>query len=157
MARRGHRPDHARPSLSTTRNERRSQNRSTPAQIYDDLLEEALRQSSPDLGRPLKRRKSQRPADEIITIDSEGSEAGEDKGTSERDVVVIDSSSQEGDDSEDEEMEWDNVDLMTFPNSEDILDTEASLVVREVTLTTTPQKSTFILNLKTTKRIGKNE
>ena len=147
MTRKGHHPENARPSHRTPRTEHRSQKRNTPAQIYDDLLEEALQQSSPDLGRPLKRRKSQRGPDEVIAIDS-GSSVGDDtKGTSERDVVVIDSSSNEREDSDDEEMEWDNVDLTTFPTSDDIPDTQESPAVREVTLTTTPQKSTFVVSL----------
>jgi hypothetical protein len=145
MTNRGHRPENSRPSRPTPRNERRSHKRTTPAQIYDDLLEEALRQSSPDLDRPLKRRKSQRASDEVIAIDSDGSGVDEVKSTSDRDVIIIDSSANECDDSDDEEMEWDNVDLTTFPTSEDIPDTQESPVIKEVTLTTTPQKSTFVL------------
>ena len=157
MTKRGPRLEDSRPSHRTSHTEHRSQKRNTPAQIYDDLLDEALQQSSPDLGRPLKRRKSQRGADEVITIDSGDSGVDESKGTSERDVVVIDSSSNDGENSDDDEMEWDNVDLTTFPTSDDIPDTQESPSIREVTLTTTPQKSTFALSFNGTKNLGRNE
>ena len=143
MVRRGRRPE------NTRRTPRSEQKRNTPAQIYDDLLEEALRQSPTDLGRPLKRRKSQRPADEVITIDSESLGVDEIKGTSEWDVAVMDSSPKEQE-SEDEEMEWDDVDLTTVPASEDIPETQTSPAVGDITLTATPQKSTFVLGLKVT-------
>jgi len=151
MTKRGPRLEDSRPSHRTSHTEHRSQKRNTPAQIYDDLLDEALQQSSPDLGRPLKRRKSQRGADEVITIDSGDSGVDESKGTSERDVVVIDSSSNDGENSDDDEMEWDNVDLTTFPTSDDIPDTQESPSIREVTLTTALQKSTFALSFDGTK------
>lgn len=118
----------------------RFKGRSSPYEIYDDLLEEALRQSSPNEERPLKKRKSQRDSSEVIVVDDLSSDNA--KPGKEKDVVVIEGSSNE-EESDDEEMEWDNVDLNSGQFSEDVTETQTSPIVREVTLTTTPQKSTY--------------
>ena len=115
----------------------RRQGHTGPSEIYDNLLEEALQQSSPNDPRPLKNRKSQRGTSEVAVVDE--SSRDELKNGKENDVVVIESSSNEF--SDEEGMEWDNVDL--YHPSEDVTETQTSPVIREVTLVSTPQKSTF--------------
>lgn len=115
--------------------------RNGPSEIYEDLLEEALRQSSPNEERPLKRRKSQRDSSDVIVVDEMSSE--ERTSIKEKDAVVIESSSSI-EESEDEEMEWDNVDLNTGQFSENVTETQISPVIREVTLTQTPTKSEYV-------------
>src|SRR5271167_529798 len=107
--RKGNRGNSGNPGPSSRRSHGRprSSGRNAPTEIYDDLLEEALRQSSPHEDRPLKRRKSQRDPSEVIVVEDLSSadvNSGQDS-----DVVVIESSTNEATD--DEEMEWDNVDL----------------------------------------------
>ena len=113
----------------------RRQGRTDAADIYDDLLEEALRQSSPHQG-PLKKRKSQRDPSGVLVDDMRSEEV---KSGKEKDVIVIENSN---DVSDDEDMEWDTIDL--HPLSEDVTETQTSPVIREVTLISTPQKSVFV-------------
>jgi hypothetical protein len=121
-------------------------------EIYDDLLDEALRQSpgADDGERPLKRRKSRRPPTEVIIIDDSASGLEDvdipTQKRKEREVVVIESSRESADDDEDddEEMEWDNVDLTALPTSEEIQEPEPATEIREVTLNATPQKSPYL-------------
>lgn len=114
---------------------------STSNEIYDDLLDEALQQVSQDESRPLKKRKSQRDASQVIMVDDVSSGVEEIIPKNGRDVVIVGSSESEEQQSDDEdEMDWDDVDLAALPISEGAEGTVP--VVREVTLTTTPQKST---------------
>src|SRR5271168_3823784 len=109
-----------RASLARRERQVERQLRQSPADIYDDLLDEALRNTpaTPE-SRPLKRRRSARGDAEVIVVDNAESERdvapetrGNGGGRKGKEVVVIESSTSEGeDDSEDEEMEWDNVDL----------------------------------------------
>ena len=120
----------------------------TSSEIYNDLLNDALRQSSQTDNRPLKKRKSQRDESEITKTGDNISIIDDYRATTEREIVVIDNSASEvseGDD--DEEMEWDNIDLAAAPLPEDIAEAQRSPEIREVTLTTIPQKSTFYLIL----------
>jgi hypothetical protein len=114
-------------------------------EIYDDLLQEALRES-PRTGneRPLKKRRSRRDPSEVIVIDdsTSGLEDFGPQKRQEREVVVIESS-RESTDGEDE-MEWDNVDLNALPTSEDIDEPKPVTDVREVTINSTPQKSLYL-------------
>jgi hypothetical protein len=119
----------------------RKQGRTEASDIYDELLEEALRQPSWNDERPLKKRKSQRDSSDVVVVDGLNSE--EVKHRKENDVVVIDSSSNDA--SDDEDIEWDTVDLQ--PLSEDVTETLTSPVIREVTLASTPQKSVFVYPL----------
>ena len=116
---------------------------SRSSEIYDDLLEEVLLQSSPKEDRPLKKRKSQRDSSEVIAIDGPGS--GIDKSTRKggHDVVVIESSSDNMSE-DDDEMEWDTVDLSAAPLPQDFTETETTPAIREVTLAASPKKSTFV-------------
>src|SRR5277367_4763547 len=111
-----------------------------PSGIYDDLLQETLRQSSSNEERPLKRRKSHRDHSQPIVVSNSSLDSV--KSGNDKDVVVIESSSNEI--SDDEEMEWGNVDLDVVPYSDDVTDTQTSPVIREVTLNSTPQKSEYI-------------
>jgi len=120
----------------STRSSRFSLN---PAAIYDDLLEEALRRPSPAHNRPLKKRKSQRNPTEVITIENTSSEQ-ENGITEDKDIVVIDSTDGESVDQDD--MEWDEVELTAVPISEQRLQSEAEPRVKEFALQSTPQKST---------------
>lgn len=113
-----------------------------PSEIYDDLLEEVLTQSSPNDQRPLKKRKSQRNPSDVVVADFESSEElkyGQEKGE-----IVIESFSNDA--SEYEDMEWDTIDL--HPLSEDTAKTQMSPVIREVALVSTPQKSVFVHRLR---------
>jgi hypothetical protein len=120
----------------------RSSGRNAPSEIYEDLLEEVLRQSSPPEERPLKKRKSQRDPSEVIVVEDLSS--ADVKSGQDSDVGVIESSTNEVTD--DEEMEWDNVDLNTASYSEDVTETQTSPVIREVHLVSTPQKSLYVFN-----------
>ena len=112
----------------------------TRNQIYDDLLEEALRQSPhADTNRPLKKRKSQRDPSEVIVIDDSTSGMEDIVPNGERREVVVIESSREASEDEDD-MEWDNVDLNALPTSEDVAEPDQEPEVREVTLNQTPQK-----------------
>jgi len=111
------------------------------ADIYDDLLDEALRQSAQAPNRPLKKRKSQRDPNEMITIDDKSS-GQKNIAIREREVVVIESTAEESVD--EDEMEWDEVDLTAAPISEEALQPEQAAPVREVTLQATPQKATYL-------------
>jgi len=111
------------------------------ADIYDDLLDEALRQSAQVPNRPLKKRKSQRDPNEMITIDDKSS-GQENIAIREREVVVIESTAEESVD--EDEMEWDEVDLTAAPISEEALQPEEAAPVREVTLQATPPKATYL-------------
>lgn len=121
----------------------RRQRRTESSDIYDELLEEALRQPSWNDERPLKKRKSQRDPSDVVVIDGLNSE--EVRPGKENDVVVVGSSSNDA--SDDEDIEWDTVDL--HPLSEDVTETLTSPVIREVTLVSTPQKSVFVYPLRT--------
>jgi hypothetical protein len=111
-------------------------------EIYDELLQEALHESPQDENRPLKRRKSQRDQSQVVIIDDTSSgDNGLVHGKSEE-VVVIDSSSEINSTDEQDEQEWDDIDLTALPISEDITESEATPAVRHVTLATTPQKPT---------------
>jgi hypothetical protein len=113
---------------------------STPAEIYDDLLDQALRDPQQHHERPLKKRKSKRDSPEVIVIDdSSQGEMDEAPYGKESNVVVISSSNE---DSDEDDMEWDNVDLTNLPMSNEALEAETSPVIREVALPATPQKST---------------
>jgi hypothetical protein len=116
----------------------RRQGRTGASEIYDDLLEEALLQSSPSDQRPLKKRKSQRDSSGVVVLDAVSPE--EVNSGKENHAVVIENSSD--DVSDDEDVEWDTVDL--HPLSEDVTETPTSHAVREVALVSTPQKSVFV-------------
>ena len=122
-----------------------SRRRHAHHEIYDDLLEEALRES-PHVGneRPLKKRRSRRDPSEVIVIDdsASGLEDVSPQKRQEREVLVVESS-RESSDGEDE-MEWDNVDLNALPTSEDIDKPKPVTEVREVTINATPQKSLYL-------------
>jgi len=114
--------------------------RPSPAEIYEDLLDEALRNTpSAAEGRPLKRRRSARDGKEVIVVDESDEDGGKEEGKG-KEIVVIEISSSQGGDSDDEEMEWDNVDL-TAITALDVPGAESptSPTIREVTLTNTPQ------------------
>jgi len=114
--------------------------RTSPAEIYEDLLDEALGdRASATEGRPLKRRRSARGDKEAIVVDESEEDGRQEEGKG-KEIVVIEISSSQGDDSDDEEMEWDNVDLtgittLQAPGAE----SPTSPTIREVTLTNTPQ------------------
>src|SRR5438046_2328814 len=94
--RRGNRWTENRQSSSRSRQSRegsRRQRLTGASEIYDDLLDEALHQSSPNDYRPLKKRKSQRDTSEVAVIDQ--SSRNEVKNAEEHDLVVIESSSNE--------------------------------------------------------------
>ena len=129
---------------SSSRQSRGSVRRQRPAgtsEIYDDLLEEVLTQSSPNDQRPLKKRKSQRGPSDVVVVDGGSSE--ELRPGPEKDGIVIESFSNDA--SDDEDMVWDTIDL--HPLSEDTAKTQTSPVIREVALVTTPQKSVFVYHL----------
>jgi hypothetical protein len=118
--------------------------RQSPADIYDDLLDEALRNTpaTPE-SRPLKRRRSARGDAEVIVVYDTESEREVAQGKKEngeggkgKEVVVIESSTSEVNDSEDEEIEWDNVDLTGVTNLDEPAD---SPPVREITLSKAPE------------------
>ena len=151
--RRGNRWTQNRQSSSRSRQSRersRRQRLTGASEIYDDLLEEAFQQSSPNDYRPLKKRKSQRGTSEVAVIDQ--SSQNELKNGEEHDVVVIESSSNEF--SDDEDIEWDNVEL--HPLSEDVTETQTSPVIREVTLVSTPQNSGFFPIKGEIEYVGRN-
>ena len=113
---------------------------STRNEIYDDLLDEALQQVPPDENRPLKKRKSQRDSSQVIVVDDASSEVEEISPKKKRDIVEVESSENEAQQTDDEdEMDWDDVDLAALPTSEATA-AETVPAVREVTLTTTTQK-----------------
>jgi hypothetical protein len=120
---------------------RRTLRRTAPSEVYEDLLEEVLQQQSSTDERPLKKRKSQRDPSQAILIDNTLSELDETRRKDEREMVTDDSSNVS---SEDDEMEWDNVDLATVPVSEGITDTQTSPMVLDITLSTAPQKTMFV-------------
>jgi len=114
--------------------------RPSPAEIYEDLLDEALRNTpSAAEGRPLKRRRSARGGKEVIVVDDSEDDGGKEEGKA-KEIVVIETSSSQDDDSDDDEMEWDNVDL-TAVTALDVpgAGSPTSPAIREVTLTNTPQ------------------
>jgi hypothetical protein len=130
------------PLPESSRSGQRRARRRVPSRqndIYNDLLVEVLSHSSQDEHRPLKRRKSQRPPSEVIQIDDASSDDARAALPKEKEVVVIDSSS-DFSAGEDDEMEWDTVDLTAVPFSEDVTENEMP-AVREITLASTPQKS----------------
>jgi hypothetical protein len=117
---------------------------STRNEIYDDLLDEALQQIPQDEHRPLKKRKSKRDPSNVITID-DASSGMEEIPRNGQDIIVVESSDSGIQQTDDEDgMDWDDVDLAALPTSEDTA-AETVPTVREVTLTTTPSKSTYIL------------
>ena len=111
-------------------------------EIYDVLLDEALRQGSrTDNDRPLKKRKSRRDSNDIIVIDDSHS-AGEDVvSENQREVILVDSSRNSTDNEDD--MEWDDVDLTVLPTSDEPQEIEPAPTVREVTLNAQPQKPLY--------------
>jgi hypothetical protein len=70
--------------------------------------------------------------------------SADDRAVSEKgkQVMIVDSSSDEDED----EMEWDEVDLTAQPMSEDVTESETTPATREVTLARTPQKHTYFFN-----------
>jgi hypothetical protein len=78
----------------------------------------------------------------VIVLDDTSST--DDRAVSEKgkEVMIVDSSSDEDED----EMEWDEVDLTALPMSEDITESETTPATREVTLSRTPQKHTYIFH-----------
>jgi hypothetical protein len=125
-----------RPSSSRqSRGAVRRQGRTGASEIYDDLLEEALLQSSPSDQRPLKKRKSQRAPSGVVVLGDVSPE--EAKPGKENHAVVIENSS--NDVSDDEDVEWDTVDLHP-----DVTETPTSPAILEVALVSTPQKSVFV-------------
>jgi hypothetical protein len=115
---------------------------STRNEIYDDLLDEALQQVPPDENRPLKKRKSQRDSSQVIVVDDASSEVEEISPKKKRDIVEVESSENEAQQTDDEdEIDWDDVDLAALPTSEATA-AETVPAVREVTLTTTTQTPT---------------
>jgi len=139
------RPQTSRGSLARRQQQLERQLRQSPADIYEDLLDEALRSSpATPRSRPLKRRRSARGTDVIVIDDTESDGDGA-RGTKENgeggrghEVVVVESSTS-SDGSEDEEMEWDNVDLTGVTS----LDTPAdSPPVREITMAKPPEIKT---------------
>lgn len=137
--------------------------RQSPADIYNDLLDEALRNTpTSSESRPLKRRRSARGDAEVIVVDDSASErsaaqrrkengkGGRGKGKGKgKEVVVIESSTTEVDDSEDEEMEWDNVDLTGVTSLDQPAD---SPPVREITLSKAPGTKTTLFSFNDTSK-----
>jgi hypothetical protein len=133
-------------SISASRSGSRPTRRptSTRNEIYDDLLDEALQQIPQEENRPLKKRKSQRDPSHVITIDDASSEVEENPRNA-QDVIMVESSDSDIQQTDDEdEMDWDDVDLAALPTSEDTA-ADTKPTVREVTLTTTPNKSTYTM------------
>jgi hypothetical protein len=111
-------------------------------EIYDVLLEEALRQGSrTDNDRPLKKRKSRHDPNDITVIDDPHSAAEAVVSENQREVIVIESSRNSTDNEDD--MEWDDVDLTVLPTSEEPQEIEPASKVREVTLNAQPQKPLY--------------
>lgn len=111
-------------------------------EIYDDLLEEALRHGPrADNDRPLKKRKSRRDPNDIIVIDDSASAAEDVVSENQREVFFVESS-QNSTDNEDE-MEWDDVDLTALPTSEGTQEIGPAPTVREVTLNAQPRKPLY--------------
>jgi hypothetical protein len=112
------------------------------SEVYDELLQEALENAPVEaLERALKRRKSQRGDSDVIVIDEP---TGQEAGTSQKGVMVI-SSAEEQEEENDSEIEWDDVELNpnAMSTSDAFADTQTSPLVREVTISQTPQKHTF--------------
>jgi hypothetical protein len=129
------------PSPETSRPGQRRPRRqvlSRQNEIYDDLLVDVLSHSQ-DERRPLKRRKSQRQPSEVILIDDQSSEDARAAPSGDKDVVIIDSSTDVSE-GEDDEVEWDTVELTAVPFSGNVAENEIS-TAREVTLASTPQKA----------------
>jgi len=134
---------HAGPSRGTSSKGSRKTDRTS--EIYNELLEEALRNSPSDSSRPLKRRRSQRG--EVIVLDDTSSGVEEVTSKKGKEVITIETSSNELSDDEDE-MDWDTVDLNNAPLSEDVTETQTSPIVHEITLTApTSSKQTYFLLL----------
>ena len=114
---------------------------STPDDIYEELLEEALRNSREEGNRPLKRRKSGRDRQEVIVAD-ESIQEGIEQPTlgNEREAVVITSSSNPSE--SDGEIEWDDVDLTALSKVEG-QESKSSPVIREIALKSPSQNPTF--------------
>ena len=124
--------------------------------IYDELLEEALQQtSSPESSRPLKKRKSQRS--EVIVVDDEDGGEGEmeesasTKNDKEAVVISSNSSGDGGSGNEADEMEWDDVDLNTYSaatggriNDAHIEQGQTSPNERHITLSRSPEKPKYL-------------
>jgi hypothetical protein len=111
-------------------------------EIYDNLLEEALRQEPyADNDRPLKKRKSRRDPKDVIVIDDSASAAEDVISEYKREVVLIESSRNSTDN--EDEMEWDDVDLTALPTSEDLQELEPTPVVRAVTINAPPPKPLY--------------
>jgi xeroderma pigmentosum group C-complementing protein len=113
-----------------------------PAEIYNDLLEEALRQSrsASSSPRPLKKRRSQRDPNvtEAIVVDDPSSGRESANKGQQREVYVIDSTEEES--ADDDNMEWDEVDLTARPASTENLQPEyEETSAREVTLQANPK------------------
>ena len=143
MNRQERRRGHARPSRGPSSGGSRSKDRTS--EIYNELLEEALRHSPAQTSRPLKRRRSQRG--EVIVLDDTSSGVEEIAPRKGKEVITIETSSNEVSEDEDE-MEWDTVDLNNAPLSEDVTETHTSPIVHEITLTApTPSKATYISSL----------
>jgi len=121
---------HAGPSRGTSSKGSRKTDRTS--EIYNELLEEALRNSPSESSRPLKRRRSQRG--EVIVLDDTSSGVEEITSKKGKEVITIETSSNELSDDEDE-MDWDTVDLNNAPLSEDVTETQTSPIVHEITLT----------------------
>jgi hypothetical protein len=118
----------------------------TPAEIYDDLLEDVLQHSTFQGNRPLKRRKGSHIQEGAL---------GSETGTDERsrlvhekkhpvDVITISSDLAESDD--ENAMEWDDISLTALPALADPSETpESQPQVREISLNTSP-KHVYISN-----------